>query len=318
MKILEIKSINKGSTDYVSRMLCSEFKKLNVNTSVIESIRVLSKQPLKWFKFYKVCKDNDILHCHLGKASQFTSYFKKKSTQVSTLHGFQKIKHYKNSDYFTAVSSAVKKHYINQGLEANKIRVIPNGIKEDLFSLSIDKNNEVLTIGQIGHLTKNLDFSLLIIKRLLDQGFEFKFMFVGDQGNIDSLKYKVKKLGIENNVEFLGFVDNIEQVYNSIDILFSSSILEGFCLPILEAMASGIPVVTYNCKGIDDYFIHNENGFIYDNENEALSQLSKLISNKDLRLKIANKNRIKAKEYTWNKVAKLYLNFFNEILTKKN
>lgn len=317
MDILEIKSINHGSTDYVSGMLLNEFKKLNKNVSVIPSIRKLSKNPFSWYSFYKKCKGHEILHCHLGRASQFTSYFKGKSIQVSTLHGFQKAKHYKNSDYYTAVSSVVKEHYIKQGIPADKIKVIPNGVKRELLDIDLNKNNKITTIAQIGHLTKNIDFTFLIIKKLANLGYKFKFIFVGDQGNIDLLREKIKKLEIEKYVEFLGFVFQIENIYKNIDILFSSSILEGFCLPILESMASGIPVVTYDNKGINDYF-HNEiNGYIFDNETDAVKYLEKLILDSKLRLAIAKRNRLKAMSYTWDKIALEYINYFISLNKKK-
>ena len=76
MKILEIKSIDYGSTNYVANSLRKEFKK-TIYVDSIENTRKIIKHPFQWFRFYKKCQDFDILHTHLGSASRFTSFFKK-------------------------------------------------------------------------------------------------------------------------------------------------------------------------------------------------------------------------------------------------
>jgi len=317
MRILEIKSIDYGSTNYVSDSLKKEFKK-EVDVDSIDNTRNIIKQPLQWFKFYKKCQEFDILHTHLGSASRFTSFLKKNKIQVSTLHGFQKIKHYKKSNYFTAVSNAVKQYFIDQGIPEYRIKVIPNGVKDSFLNMPLKINNsEEIIISQIGHLTKNVDFTFDVIRKLVNKNLKFKFLFVGGEGDLDDLRQKAKVLGILDYVEFLGFIENIEKVYEKTDILFSSSEREGFCLPILEAMASGTPVVSFDNGGINDYFIHEVNGYIYNTLENSVAYLALLIQNKELRNTIGIQNKNDARKFTWDKVANFYLEYFKEILSTK-
>ncbi|QKQ26133.1 glycosyltransferase [Candidatus Reidiella endopervernicosa] len=77
-------------------------------------------------------REISLVHTHLGRASSLVGWLFKNSDvmTVATLHGMQKLRHYKNIKHFVAVSEAVRRHYVAQGLDDEKITIIPNGYEE--------------------------------------------------------------------------------------------------------------------------------------------------------------------------------------------
>jgi glycosyltransferase involved in cell wall biosynthesis len=80
---------------------------------------------------------------------------------------------------------------------------------------------------------------------------------------LSSLKHRVEELGIATSVRFAGRVDDMQQVYSSIDVLAMPSITEGLPLTLLEAMAAGVPVIASRVGEIPSV-LSNGNGILID------------------------------------------------------
>ena len=83
---------------------------------------------------------------------------------------------------------------------------------------------------------------------LQNKEHQFKLLIAGEGRLLHSLQKKAKKLGIEDQVEFLGFVEDMPAFFRSLDIFLLSSHYEGFGYVIAEAMASRKPVVAFDIK----------------------------------------------------------------------
>lgn len=116
---------------------------------------------------------------------------------------------------------------------------------------------------------------------------------------------------LKSGVVFVGEVDNskIPVYMAAADILVNTSHSEGFPVTILEAYASGLPVVVPNISGLSEIITEAQNGLLYEpnNERSAIKAIDMILTNQKFRGEISGNNKRKAREYTWeNTVNKLY------------
>ncbi|MFA5878944.1 MAG: glycosyltransferase family 4 protein [Candidatus Margulisiibacteriota bacterium] len=144
-------------------------------------------------------------------------------------------------------------------------------------------------------------------------------IFAIDRGSlkdVNSIKKAEKLLPKNLNIEFV-YKDHltpeeIAKEYNLATIYVSASLYEGFCLPVLEAFASGAVVITTDCKGIGDFATENFNCLHVPMKSPAAiaSAILKLINNKNLQKKFQENGFEIAKKFTWeNTINKLSLIF---------
>jgi glycosyltransferase involved in cell wall biosynthesis len=143
------------------------------------------------------------------------------------------------------------------------------------------RDKVVITVGQIREQKGPESFAKIAN---LSKGLGFKFIWVGD-GNDEAAKRTLRNA----NVDILGWKnsDEVKYLLNSSLIYLSTAKWEGLPVSPLEAMISGCAVVLSNCAGNKDIINHNENGFLFNNEQECLKILDSLASNENLVNKIA-------------------------------
>ncbi|OFS62177.1 glycosyltransferase [Nosocomiicoccus sp. HMSC09A07] len=144
-----------------------------------------------------------------------------------------------------------------------------------------------------GHLC-----ALRMLIELLEKGYKVKLSFVG-QGPSENIKRQVKKLNLQNYVEFKGTIKNREEMnkwYRSLDIYIQPSITEGQGRSIVEAVSNGIPTYASNVGGISDSV---DNAYLFDkNDNYQLAQLIiKNIENPKIARENVKKNQEKISKY---------------------
>ncbi|WP_018751371.1 N-acetyl-alpha-D-glucosaminyl L-malate synthase BshA [Paenibacillus sanguinis] len=89
-----------------------------------------------------------------------------------------------------------------------------------------------------------------------------KMLFVGEGPDLPKIQHKIKEMGIEDRVHFLGKQDDIAHVISMADVLLLPSEKESFGLVALEAMACGVPTVGTVAGGIPELVKHGETGFL--------------------------------------------------------
>ena len=211
-----------------------------------------------------------------------------------------------------------------------EIFVIPNGIDLEQFKGLSKKdlrkkfglNKTDKTILYVGTLrpVKGLTYLIRAMKTIDDK--DAKLLLVGRGPDRENLEELVKKLKIEKSVKFVGRVPNkdVFEYMCASDVLVLPSLSEGFPNVILEAMASGLPVVTTNVGGLPEIVKDNVNGFLVDLENsEQLSEkLSLLLKNDALRRTISKNNLNEAKKYSWESVIDQLEKVYFKICEMKN
>ena len=215
------------------------------------------------------------------------------------------------ADKIIAISYSIKRSLLKMGLDKDKITVVYNGLDLDKFKSvrPIDfKSNYKwkegdLVVGYIGQLSllKGVNDFIDAAKLVNKIEKNIRFIIIGD--SLEDKKYKesliksVKDRSLSENIQFTGWLDNIENAYSSIDIVVVPSIFdEPFGLINIEAMASKTPVIATRTGGIPEIVIHGETGFLVDKNcpEQIADRILELDSNADMRLIMGSngKNRV--------------------------
>jgi len=196
------------------------------------------------------------------------------------------------------------------GVKADKVTVVPNGLDFEVFDREVDANEFKKKHGLdgplilfVGRITKHkgIQFLMRAAPSILREFPKAGFMIVGeDYGYLDSLVGMVEKLGIRDRVTFLSRLseEEIVQAYKSADIFVLPSTLEAFGLVVVEAMASGTPVIASNYGGIRCLVQDGVNGLLFEvgEVSDLASKILLLLENQDLRRLLARKAHLQAEE----------------------
>lgn len=196
-----------------------------------------------------------------------------------------------------------------------KIIVLPNAVDINIFkkkNINKEKNSIFfLSVLDEFHRYKGLDYLLKSIKEIKKEVPSIKLYVAGKGKLLEEYKTLSKDLGIEKNVEFLGFVsdDDLIKYYNQSEIFVLPSINhnEGFGIVLLESLACKTPVISTNIVGIAKDIEKENCGIIVKPKDvRALSQsIFKLLKNFKLKkLMGENGRKLVEKKYTWEKIAK--------------
>jgi len=162
---------------------------------------------------------------------------------------------------------------------------------------------------------KNLENALKAYAMLKDKSYDLVLAGVGLQ-NQKVLEPMLKELKITEKVKIIPFLDYAELalLYNSAAVLFFPTLYEGFGLPVLEAMACGIPVVSSNNSSIAEVS-GDAAVLVYPaNLKEMAEALEKVLAETSLRQRMISLGLERAKIFTWKKTAEKTLRIYQELL----
>lgn len=186
----------------------------------------------------------------------------------------------------------------------DKIKVIYNGVclaryQRDSKPIYQAKEGETV-LGCAGRLSEEKGHLHLLetMKYLKDKKGSYKLLIAGEGKMRNALERKASKLGVSEQVEFLGFVENMPSFFSSIDIFLLSSRFEGFGYVIAEAMASWKPVVAFDIKSSVEIVEHGVTGFITrpNRVDEMASRVQELAGDKELREKMGEMGRARVEK----------------------
>lgn len=157
-----------------------------------------------------------------------------------------------STDFLACSDGAGKYLFGNNVVKNKKYKTLPNYIDYEKFINCNDKSSirskfgikdDDIIVGHIGRFitAKNHTFLIDVASEMMQKDSKVKLMLVGIGDFEEQIKEKVKKLGIENNVYFLGVRDDVPSVLKSMNLFILPSISEGLGLVLLEAQASNVP-----------------------------------------------------------------------------
>ncbi|MCD7112827.1 glycosyltransferase family 4 protein [Limosilactobacillus agrestis] len=280
----------------------------------------------------------DIVHLHSSKAGvigRLSSIgLRRKIKVIFTVHGWA---------FTDGVSSRLKK---------SLYRIIEKSVRHftDLFIcvsyydekigkrdkvLDSTSNVKVIHNGSITPSEQNINYSvhtplrLVMIARFSPQKDQetlinavtklpkdrYKLTFVGDGETLQTNKELVSKYGLDHNIKFTGFKDDISDELINNDVYILSTHYEGLPISIIEAMSYGLPILATNVGGNSEMLENNINGFLFTSKDELAEKLNYLINNPETVKKMGQKSyRIFSDEYSLSKCLTKINNSYLELL----
>lgn len=224
------------------------------------------------------------------------------------------------SDCVVAVSEMVQRELIAIGVSPNKTKVVQNGVDLDTFApgensrllLNLPlKTRVALFVGDLHTPRKNLDTVLEAIARV--SGVHLAVI-----GNFEGTPFPAMavRLGIAERIHFLGTRSDVADIMRECDFFVCPSRYDPCPLVVLEALASGLPVITARTVGASD-LITLDCGVVLNDPNDVLG-LTKAIQsfceNKNLETTMGRNARAIAQEHTWIKMAQSYCDLYLKIM----
>ena len=206
--------------------------------------------------------------------------------------------------------------------------LMPNGIDMEMFAnLSREKTRSRLQIKEgeklilfVGSLrtVKGVKYLIRAMNVIRQKEPKIRLMLVGDGDERQDLEKLTNSLNLADYITFIGEVPNEEvpQYMAAADIFILPSLSEGFPVVIVEAMAAGIPVVVTDITGLSEIVRDGENGFLFESKNhmELAEKVLLLLQDDELRQRIAQNNRQRVKDYTWNNIIDKLEEVYQEIV----
>ncbi len=226
---------------------------------------------------------------------------------------------FREAQVIIAVSQQVKQELIEIGIEADTIHVISNGVDLTEFSpgmgdrLALNLPTDVplaLFVGDIRLNRKNLDTVLHALTQVPD-------LHLVVAGATEGSPYPAltAKLNLTQRVHFLGFRRDVDALMQVVDLFVLPSRYETFGMVILEAMASGLPVITTATTGVAEIVIP-ECGIVISNpeDEQALAKsLQTLTADPILRTQMGQAGRAIAEQHSWASKARQYLDLIETL-----
>ncbi|MFC1510025.1 glycosyltransferase, partial [Candidatus Omnitrophota bacterium] len=182
------------------------------------------------------------------------------------------------TDKIITVSGSLKEELVEKFRMAseNKVSVVELGFElGGLLKLPIRENSDCVNIGIVGRLVpiKNHKMFLRVVKRITeiasapaahrnDNGV--KFIIIGDGELRQELENYARELGVEDIVEFRGWIKDAAEIYRDLDIVVLTSLNEGTPVSIIESMSAGRTVVATNVGGVKDIIEDGKSGYLVD------------------------------------------------------
>jgi glycosyltransferase involved in cell wall biosynthesis len=278
------------------------------------------------------CKVPVVVHTFHGHV--FHSYFSKSKTSV-----FKNIERYlaRKSTGIIAISELQKEELTTEHkiCKPEKVEVILLGFDLDKFTINKDINrsetrkkynltDDEVAIAIIGRLApvKDHNYFLDVVEKLLstvDQ--KVKFFIVGDGSEKVEISRRVDEINKEHGelVIMTSWILDIAAFNHGMDIICLTSKNEGTPVSVIEAQASGLPVVSTDVGGVRDILNDNEAGFVIKRENieTYVEKLRLLVGNQKLRNKFAKSGTENVlKVFHYNRLTNDMANYYKELLKR--
>ena len=285
----------------------NEFHHISKNINIVYlnvkfQLSVLKKSNIAINEYEKIVNEfrPDIIHSHLyfaelichentRKNIKYISHFHDNIEQLSNLkvqnifskkamiHFYEKqrllSKYNQTNKVFITISNDsdyYAKSIFPKNL-ASKVIKLKNAINHSSFINPNYKklNKKQISIINIGNLLKkkNQIFIIDIAKYLLSKGYNTNLTLVGEGSCRNEIINRAKSLQIDKHVNMFGAVDNVQNLLWESNFYIHAAKYEPFGLVLIEAMASKIPIISFNGKGNQDIIIDNETGFLINSLN---------------------------------------------------
>ena len=262
----------------------------------------------------------DIIIAHGGRAINFAKAFKPKSLPlVGVAHNYT-YKRLKLCDYVIVLTEDLHKYMQAKGYNPGRLFLLGNML-EVKNKYQQRKFNNPIVIGSLGRFVEKKGFKYFIkaTSILRKQSVNFKALLGGNGEEFEKLKKLVKKLGLQDTIKFIGWVDDKDKFFEQIDIFCLPSLHEPFGLVLLESMEYSVPIVSTDSEGPSEILRKNQDALIVKSglPEEMASALMELINNPEKAAMLAESAYLRLLEnYDMGVISKKLSTILSEIISK--
>ena len=220
------------------------------------------------------------------------------------------------ADALVAVSQAVA--VATELRPGQAVEVIPNGVDLARFRPGDPKTGDHVRFVFVGRLIANKgpDVALEAFRVVNERAANTRLSFVGDGPMLPVLERTVRAHGLEDVVEFLGMRENVAEILRQGHVFVRPSTIEGMPLTILEAMASGLPVIATDVGGVKEIVAHGTTGLVVAPGSAAPvvdAMLELMDPQRRHQMGVAALERVQD-EFNWESTAAANLRFFEDVI----
>lgn len=237
----------------------------------------------------------------------------------------------RNIDKLVCTSNKMKEEFLNEGIDKDKIILLPNGVRVSNFNRSFENYSNLIYLGRFTK-TKNIETLVLAFSKTIQNiNQNLRLMLVGDGPERDNVIHLIKKLNLEKNILLTGLVENPGYFLKKSDLFIFPSLIEGLSNSLIEAMSYKLPCIVSNIPGNveivgglnSNYHIEKGNfimtryGILFNpTDIEGLiNSIIFLLKNSSIRKKLAESAYEKVKrEYNIKIIAEKYKELYKEVL----
>lgn len=221
------------------------------------------------------------------------------------------------------VSPSTKAEMIEKGIDPQKIYFAYNCVDHNLYKPGINNRSSKQLIGYFGRIKKykSIEHLLQAFEIVIREYPDVRLVIIGEGDNRINLHNLSKELGIEKNIEFTGFVDELTKVnlLQQMWFLVNTSSKEGWGLTVIEANACQTPVIASDVPGLKDSVKDGETGLLYEYGNipELATKIKLLLDDYSLREKLSTNAYQWAKTFDWDVAARTTIELLKNSSVKK-
>jgi colanic acid/amylovoran biosynthesis glycosyltransferase len=269
----------------------------------------------------------DIVHCHGPRYGQFAVFLRQlgaiKGKIVTSFHGYSRRVFaksgtkqpfddlFKNGDLFLFCSEHMKQWFDQNSGDGTRMIVQRCGVRTSRFSASKPKPNDsgfvrLLSVGRLVE-KKGFEYAIRGIAKVLRSYPKIRYEIAGDGPEKSKLERLITELGVTNNIKLLGWQEReeISRLLGEAHIFLAPSVTspkgdqEGIPVVLMEAMASGLPVISTYHTGIPEIVNHGESGFLVEERDveDIADRLTRLMKRRELWQEMGLKGRKHIEEH---------------------
>lgn len=299
---------------------CKQVNDLGVKTTLLVAEKYGILKTAKKVNNYLKAEKIDILHTHLFHADLMAAvlktFYNKKIRIISTKHGYQEkvlqqydpFNYKKPNDLYyhitkfilrkidinIAVSKAMADLYFNLEISKTHFPYIHHGITFPEFDKPANgetyrkANPQLITVGRI-EIIKGHHLLIDAMPAILEVFPETKLLILGNGNEKEACEEQVRKAGLQNNVEFMGFVQQPYQYISHSDIVIQPSFFESFGLVFIEGLALKTPIIAFDVPAGNEILENDKTALLVNkgDTNALAEKIIYLLTNPDIAKQIA-------------------------------
>jgi glycosyltransferase involved in cell wall biosynthesis len=221
---------------------------------------------------------------------------------------------------FVVVSESTKEELVRRGLPAENIGIVYNAVDHSRYTPSDSAKPSRPLIGYVGRIKryKRIDYLLHALKMVQARIPDVHLRVAGSGDYLDSLVALARRLGVDDRIDFMGFVSEQEKIdmLRDAHVVVNPSSKEGWGVTVIEANACGTPVIASDVPGLRDAVVDGETGFLvpYGDVEGFAARTIEVLEDDALRRRLSGRAVEWAGRFNWDDSADAILKVIGEVI----